>query len=426
MDVWVIDEVLGRSGPAGFILAWGPDGPMAGRSTHGGRFGLLRARAALALPGLVALLSVVTGVVNIGAPGFEGPLADVIPRSIQQIAGFTGALTGFLMLASVYGLRRRLRAAWYSTVLLLPLTALQGVLQVSRFSLPLSLPLVVLSALALPTLLVNRRIFDRELSLSQTQLAALAAIVGAQSYGTVGAYALREEFTGIATLNDAFYYTLVTASTVGYGDVIPTPTTQIGKLFTMSVILLGTTSFAAALGTLLGPAIEARLSNALGTMSKHQLDILDEHVIVLGYGDLTEPILEEFAEDTPFVVVTADSETAQRLHDRDYDVVTAEPSDEEPLLRAGVERARALVAATEDDAQDALAILTARELNPDLRIVAAATDRENERKLRRAGADVVISPAVIGGHLLAQSALGEEGIEETADRMLEEEGTGVD
>lgn len=394
---------------------------MAGGSTDRGRFGLLRARAALLLPGLVALLSVVTGVVNIGATGFEGPLAAVVPPGVQKLAGFTGALTGFLMLVSVYGLRRRLRGAWYSTVLLLPVTALQGVLQASRISLPLSVPLVVLSGLALPTLLVNRRIFDRELSLSGNQLAALAAIVGAQAYGTVGAYALRAEFAGISTVTDAFYYTLVTASTVGYGDVIPTPQTQIGKLFTMSVIVLGTTSFAAALGTLLGPAIEARLSQALGTMSERQIDILDNHVIVAGAGDLIEPILDELAAATDFVVITPDTETAQRLHERDYDVVTAEPSDEEPLRRVGIDRARALVVASEDDARDALAILTARDLNPGLRIVAAATDRENVGKLRRAGADAVISPAVIGGHLLVQSALGEGDLEERAERILEEE-----
>jgi len=322
---------------------------------------------------------------------------------------------------SVAGLRRRLRVAWYLTVVLLPVSALQGVVQTSRLSV-LSLPLVALSLVALPTLLVNRRRFDRALDLSTAQLAAGAALLGAQVYGTVGTWALREEFTNVATLTDAFYYTLVTASTVGYGDV--TPASERATLFGMSVVLLGTASFAIALGTLLGPAIEKRLSEALGNMTEEQLELLENHVVVLGFGDLTEPIIDELAAATDFVVVTPDPEKATRLQQRDIAVLTDDPSDEAPLLRAGIHDATAVVAATNDDAQDALAILTARALNPEVNIVAAATDRENVEKLRRAGADTVISPAVIGGHLLVQSALGREGMESVADHLLDVEDEG--
>ena len=103
------------------------------------------------------------------------------------------------------------------------------------------------------------------------------------------------------------------------------------------------------------------------------------------------------------------------------DTATDDPSDEAPLERVGIHDAKAVVAATNDDAQDALSILTARALNPDINIVAAATDRENVEKLRRAGADTVISPAVIGGHLLVQSALGREGMENVANHLLDVE-----
>jgi len=369
-------------------------------------------RAALLLPAVVAVLSFATGVANIATP-IEGALGLPIPEGFQQAAGFTGALTGFTLLLAVFGLRRRLRLGWYLTVVLLPVSGLQGVVQSS----PVSAPLVVLSVVSIPTLLVNHHRFDRSLDLSTAQLAAGAALLGAQVYGTVGTWALREEFTNVSTLTDAFYYTLVTASTVGYGDV--TPDSERATLFGMSVVLLGTASFAIALGTLLGPAIEKRLSEALGNMTDEQLDILEDHVVVLGFGDLTEPILDELMDSTAFVVVTPDPETAARLQQRDIAVLTDDPSDEAPLKRAGIDRARAVVAATNDDAQDALAILTARALNADVRIVAAATDRENVEKLRRAGADTVISPAVIGGHLLVQSALGREGMENIADHLLD-------
>ena len=390
----------------------------------GGTSPLLRVRAAVLLSAAVAMLSVVTGIANIGSTAVSGPVAPYIPSTLRGVVGFTGALTGFLMLTSVAGLRRGLRVAWVSTLVLLPVTALQGLAQsraipvpVFEVSIPVSLPLLVLSALTLPALLINWRVFDRELDLTATQLSALAAIAGAQLYGTTGAWVLREEFNGIQTLTDAFYFTLVTASTVGYGDV--TPQTEGATLFAMSVLLLGTASFAVALGTLLTPAIEARLTKALGTMSDSRLELLDDHFIVVGVGDLTGPVLDELGEGSaPFVVISRDPESAKRLRERGYEVINADPSEDDPLRRAGIDRARALVAATNDDAQDAMVILTARELNPGLRIVAAATERENEKKLRRAGADTVLSPSVIGGHLLVQSAFGQAGMEDVAARIL--------
>ncbi|QLH76196.1 NAD-binding protein [Halosimplex rubrum] len=374
-------------------------------------------RAAVWLPTVVAILSFGTGVANISATSVN-PLIETyidIPREVQRAAGFTGALTGFLMLLSAWGMRRRLRAAWFSTVVLLPVTAVQGLAQSSRYS----LPLIALSLLSLPTVLVNYRRFDRRADLSTTQLAAAAALSGTLVYGTVGAYQLREEFTNLSTLTDALYYTIVTASTVGYGDV--TPASQQAKLFGMSVLVLGVASFTVALGSLLGPAIEARLSQALGTMNESDLELLDDHVVVLGYGDLTEPLLEELSHAAEFVVITPDSDLAASLRTRDLHVVVGDPSDEDPQRQAGVEHARAVIAATNEDAQDALSILTARQCHPGARIVAAATDRENVEKLRRAGADAVISPAVIGGHLLVESALGSGDMEGLAERLLDAE-----
>lgn len=390
---------------------------MSERSNRRVRLRVLGVRAAVWLPTAVALLSVATGIINISATSVSQLLSPYIPRVVQRTAGFTGVLTGFLMLVAAYGLQNRRRFAWYLTVLLLPITAAQGLAQSS----PYSYPLVALSLLSLPTVLVNRSVFDRPFDLSTAQLSSLAAIAGALAYGTIGSYVLHEEFANVDTLIDALYFTLATASTVGYGDAVPT--TSEARLFSMSVILVGTASFAAALGTLIGPAIEARLAQALGTMNDTRLDLLEDHVIVVGTGALTLPIIEELADgNIPFVVVTRHSEDAQRLRSRDIEVLTADPSDEEPLLRAGIERARAFVAATDDDAQDALAVLTARELNHELTIVAAATDRENGKKLRRAGADTVISPAVIGGHLLVESATGSGSqMEGVADRVAQVE-----
>lgn len=355
-------------------------------------------RLTVTLTAAVALLSVVTGIANISTQSVVGPLAEFIPSPIQRTAGFTGTVTGFLMIGSAYGMRRRLRVAWYLTVVLLPVTALQGVLQSS----PLSVPLIVLSILAMPNVLYNRKQFDRKVELTTAQLAAGAAIIGAQIYGTAGTYALREEFSNISTPLDAFYYTLVTASTVGYGDAAPT--SQVARLFGMSVVVIGTASFAIALGTLLGPVIQARFAKALGRMSEDELGLLDGHILILGYSDIVKVILDEIQNREDVLVVSPNREGVQELTDRGVNALTAKPDDEETLRDGGVERARTVIVATNDDAADALTILTVRQLNPTVNLLAVATNRENRKKLERAGANTVISPAVIAAEQLVQSA----------------------
>ncbi|GAA0715216.1 voltage-gated potassium channel [Halorubrum trapanicum] len=359
-------------------------------------------RASILLTFAVAVLSILAGLAQIGGLGVSGPLAPLVPDFVRQTVGFTGTITGFAMLGSGFALKNGYRVGWYSTAVLLPLTAIQGLMQASV----VSFPLVALSVLSMPTLVINRGRFDRSYSPSPTQLAAGAALVTAVAYGTVGTYALRDQFNGAETIVDAFYFTVVTASTVGYGDI--SPATDIAQLFALSSLVMNVAAFAVALGVLLTPAIEAQLSKALGKMTDRQIDLLDDHVLVLGYGDLTEPILEELAarEGVEYAVVTPDETVARRLADHDIPVYTADPSDVEPLERVNLDGARAVVAATEDDARDALAILTARQLNPDVRIVAAVTQRENVDKLRRAGADQVISPTTLGGHIIVDCAFG--------------------
>jgi len=352
-------------------------------------------RATIWLTTLVALLSVTTGLVNISTRSVARA-GDVIPTWIEQTAGFTGAMTGFAMLASAMALRRGYRTGWLATLAMLPLTAIQGLLQQSV----LATPLVVLSVLSIPTVWLTRDRFGRPVELSTVQQAAIVAFVGTVSYGTFGTYALREEFPAVETLTDALYFTVVTASTVGYGDV--TPATPIGKLYTLSLLALGVASFGLLAGSLLGPAIEARFANVLGTMTASQLTTIEDHVLVLGYGDLTAPILDELETTAPYVVVARDESATVP---EDAKVLRGDPSDERLLEDAGIDRARAVVVATEDDADDALAILTARELAPEIRIVAAATNRRNVPKLEHAGADAVISPAIIGGRLIVESAL---------------------
>jgi voltage-gated potassium channel len=150
-------------------------------------------------------------------------------------------------------------------------------------------------------------------------------------------------------------------------------------------------------------------------MTASELTLLEDHVLVLGYGDLTEPLLERLAADTDIVVLTTDTEVVSALRERDVNVLTADPTDESSLLDARIDVARGVVAATDDDARNTLAVLAARQTNPDVRVVAAANDPRHVDKLRGVGADEVISPAVLGGQRLGRSVLDEDEGEERDD-----------
>jgi voltage-gated potassium channel len=360
------------------------------------------AKTTVIATGAVGILAFITGLSHLsqGAVVFDGPLAVVIPPGWTGRVTFSGVLLGFLLGGIAAGMQRRYRLAWWGAVV--------------GLSLAMSLPLVTaeatdvllfVAALAtLPLVVRNRAQFDRSIDLSPFQIAALTTLVAVQVYGTIGAYVLREDYTGIETWTDAFYYIVVTGTTVGYGDA--TPTSQDAKLFTLSVLVVGTAAFGAAFGSFIVPALETRLTAAFGTMTASELTLLEDHVVVLGSGDLTEPLLDELdGEDV--VVITLDTEAATALRDRDVSVLTDDPTDTEALLDARVDAARGVVAATDDDAENTLAIIAARQTNPDVRIVAAATDQRHVDKLEGVGADAVISPAVIGGRLLGRSVVGE-------------------
>jgi voltage-gated potassium channel len=270
-----------------------------------------------------------------------------------------------------------------------------------------------------PLLAWNRDGFDQSVDLSPLQIASLSSIVGVALYGTVGAYGLRGRGLAIETWSDAVYYVIVTISTVGYGDV--TPTTPVAKWFSLSIILLGTGAFTVAIGALVGPAIESRMASAFGNMTASELKLLEDHVVVLGYGDLTEPLLESLADETEVVVVTPDPDTASDLAADEVSVLTDDPTDEAVLRDARVDTASGVVVGSEDDARDVLAVLAARNVNPDVRIVAAATEAKHVDKLDAVGADEVINPTSIGGRLLGRSVLDEEPSAAVADQLDDDE-----
>ncbi|MBP7630811.1 MAG: potassium channel protein [Acidimicrobiales bacterium] len=225
---------------------------------------------------------------------------------------------------------------------------------------------------------------------------AMIALVGVLAFGIVGYL-----FLGFSPL-DAIYQTLMTVSTVGFGEVHPL--SRLGVAFTSVLILVGVSSALYAFSVIVEGVIEGRVNELLGRRRMNQsIASVSDHVIVCGWGLVGHAIAEEIAETKQeLVIVEIDPD---KVNGVDHRVVIGDATTDEVLRKAGIERASALVAAVDGDAENSFITLSARSLNPDLFIVSRARSRDSGEKLMRAGADRVVNPQSIGGVRMAAFVL---------------------
>jgi voltage-gated potassium channel len=204
---------------------------------------------------------------------------------------------------------------------------------------------------------------------------------------------------------DAFYMTVTTVATVGFREVHPLSTA--GQVFTVLLIVSGVgTAFYTA--TLLATIIvEGGLQHRFERRRiTSMLEQLRDHFILCGYGRIGSMIADELdRQNVPFVIIERDVERVRTVIDRGWIAMEADASQEDVLTRAGIHRARGLIAAVGTDAENVYTVLTARVMRPDLFIIARVESDDAEHKLRRAGADRVISPYHIGAAHMVQTAL---------------------
>ena len=205
---------------------------------------------------------------------------------------------------------------------------------------------------------------------------------------------------------DAVYQTIITISSVGFTEV-GGPFSTAGKLWMIAVIVCGMSVSLYALGA----AVELLVGEQFSHLRQKQkmtslIGRLDEHTIICGYGRIGRQLAVDFTESaTPFVVVDSNAARTEMLTEANILFVEGDATLDETLLEAGVERARAIVCSLNTDADNVMTCVTARGLNPKIRIVARAALPEAEKKLRRAGADEVISPYVVGARTISLSLL---------------------
>ncbi|QDS98905.1 potassium channel family protein [Adhaeretor mobilis] len=210
------------------------------------------------------------------------------------------------------------------------------------------------------------------------------------------------QLTGRPILEGA-YWTVITVAGVGYSQNIDPATTPARQLLSIAVILVGMVSVAYTLGVLLQAVIEGQLEHAMGARRMiRQIEKLKDHVIICGFGRTGQNLGARLKrQQMPFVVIESNEEAIADAMNNEFIVLEGDATDEEVLRQAGIERAKTIVIALHNDAENVFLTLTARNMNAALRIIARGELIATERKLRQAGANEVVLPAVIGAHRMA-------------------------
>ena len=244
---------------------------------------------------------------------------------------------------------------------------------------------------------------------------AMMALAAAIVFGTIGFH-----FVEGWTLADSLYVTVQTLTTVGYGDV--PPRSGAGRIFAVVVMLIGAGGVALAVSTIVQSVVKWELVSTFGQRRlTKKMSKLRDHYIVCGSGRVGSHLVRDLlAANESFVVIETDQQRAAEFSQRGVNVMVGDATLEESLRDVGVEHARGLAACLPNDADNVYVVLTARDLNPNLRIVARAAEEQAEAKLLRAGANHVIAPTIIGGHRMAV-ALTKPAVSEFMDSITANE-----
>ena len=242
---------------------------------------------------------------------------------------------------------------------------------------------------------------------------ALVALAAVTTFGTVGYLLLG------FTLLEAMYQTVTTVATVGFREV--RPLTPAGQIFTMVLILLGVGTVLYNLSVILEAVTEGHLREYLERRHMDKvLAGLDDHVIVCGYGRVGIAAADFLTSSDHRVVVVDNDPTRLERIDPDLLHIRGDVTDDAVLHEAGIDRARALVVALDDDAETVYVTLSARAIRPDIVIIARARTTDSKSKLLLAGANRAINPQRIGGRRMAVFALQPE-VAEFLDVVMHDE-----
>ena len=221
--------------------------------------------------------------------------------------------------------------------------------------------------------------------------------------GTLGYYFIEDGWT----LSDAFYMTVITITTVGFGEIHEL--SQTGRMFTVLLVFTGFS----AVGLFATQFARLVIGNELFdiiTQQKIQKKLMNltDHYIICGYNEIASALCNELKNvGTTYVVIELDAMLADRAENDGCLIVRGNATSDESLKKAGIERSAGLVSVLANDADNLFIALAARELNPRMFIIARGEEAEIEDRILRAGADMVVSPMNLGGRQIARVIMNE-------------------
>lgn len=207
-------------------------------------------------------------------------------------------------------------------------------------------------------------------------------------------------FAGFGVL-DSIYMTVITLSTVGFNEV--EPLSDPGKVFATVYILFNIGIFAYIVSTITTYLFEGELEKIFkNIVTGRELKKIKDHVIVCGYGRQGSMVCEALTRsNTPFLVIERNAAILEQSHRAKLPAIIGDATEDNTLVAAGIDRARAMITTLPHDADNVFITLTAKEINPKVEVISRASDQNAEKKLKRAGADRVVLPDILGGTHMA-------------------------
>ena len=238
------------------------------------------------------------------------------------------------------------------------------------------------------------------MSLLKRLAIAIMALLSILCLGTVGFHYLEGW-----NFPESLYATVVTLSTVGYGDFVPR--SGEGMMFTVFIIIVGVGTMLYTVGLITETMIEGRLNIILGKgRLEKMINKMQDHYIICGCGRIGRLICKELAEEkVEFVVIDNNQEVIQKIAEEGYLHYKGDATQDKTLLAVGIKKAKGIICVLPSDAENLYVILAARELNQDIFILSRSDDEESEKRLLKAGANRVESPYMMGGMRMAMAIL---------------------